>query len=65
MAKEKRNAAREVKVHAPDFEEEHILADRVSEFHAELIERRLAGSGLSAEQQIAVVDKIIESLRRK
>lgn len=39
------------------------LADRVSEFHTEIIERRLSASGLSPEQKSAVIDQIIENLK--
>lgn len=39
------------------------LADRVNEFHTEIIERRLSASGLSPEQKIAVIDQIIENLK--
>lgn len=39
------------------------VADMLSELHADIIERRLKASGLSAEQQIEVIDKIAEKLK--
>lgn len=39
------------------------VADMLGELHADIIERRLKASGLSAEQQIEVIDKIAEKLK--
>ena len=41
------------------------LADRVSEFHAEVIERKLNQSDLTTEQKIAVINKILDDLKSR
>lgn len=52
-------------VHEPDGGDVHALADKVSEFHRDIIERKLNQSGLSAEQKIAVIDKILDDLKSR
>lgn len=58
-----RNHVREVVVHAAQGEEARVLAGRLGSFHAELIMRRLRQSGLPAEQQLAVLDRVMAILR--
>ena len=41
----------------------HTLADKVSEFHVEIIRRRLAEFSLKPQQTITIIDKIIENLK--
>ena len=59
------NRIRHIVIHEPDDGDIHALADKVSEFHAEIIERKLNQSGLSVEQKIAVVDKILDDLKSR
>ena len=47
----------------PDNMDFHALSDKVNGFHAEVIERRLNQSNLTIEQKLAVIDKIIKSLK--
>ena len=61
----RKNCIRGVVVHAAESAEFRVLADRVSEFHASVIERRLRQADLTAEQKIAVIDRIIESLKSR
>lgn len=53
---------RQVIVHIADDADRSTLADRVSEYHAMIIERRLNESGLPLDQKIAVIDKILNRL---
>lgn len=53
---------RQVIVHNAEDADRSALADRVSEYHAMMIERRLNESGLSLDQKIAVIDKILNHL---
>ena len=50
-------------LHTPPNSPSHSLANRVSEFHAEVIERRLKQTNLTTEQQVAVLDRILTNLR--
>lgn len=49
-----KNRIQHIIIHESDGGNLHTLADRVSEFHANIIERRLNQSSLSAKQKIAV-----------
>ena len=57
------NRIRNVVVHIADNADIHALGDKVSIFHADMIERKLRQSCLSTEQKIAVIDKIIDALK--
>lgn len=59
-----RNRIRQIVFHEP-AEGIHALPDKVSEFHVDIIERRLNQSDLSTEQKIAVVDKILDALKSR
>ncbi len=61
----KKNLVQNVLVHVSDKTDFHALADKVSEFHVTIIERRLAQSNLTAEQKIAVLDTIIANFKSK
>ncbi len=39
------------------------IADRISDIHIDIIERRLRSSGLSAKQQIEIIVKIVQKLK--
>ncbi len=57
----KPNIARKVIVHGPTCESSgRLLTERMNAFHADIIERRLNQSGLTAKQKIAVINKIIK-----
>lgn len=58
----KNNTVCSVIIHSTDDKGMYALANRVSSFHIELIERRLNQSNLTQVQKITVIDKIIESL---
>lgn len=59
----RKNSIRNVIVHVAENADIHTLADKVSEFHADIIERKLNQSDLTTEQKIAVIDKIIDALK--
>ena len=59
------NRIRNIVIHEPDGRDIHALADKVSEFHRDIIERKLNQSGLSVEQKSAVVDKILDDLKSR
>ena len=59
------NRIRHIVIHEPDGGDIHALDDKVSEFHAEIIERKLYQSGLTTEQKIAVIDRIIKELKSR
>lgn len=40
-----------------------VLAERVSAYHADIIERRLKDTGLTATRKMAVIDGIVELLQ--
>lgn len=59
------NRIRNIVIHEPDGGAIHALADKVSEFHAEIIERKLYQSDLTTEQKIVVIDRIIKELKSR
>ena len=61
----RKNIVRNVIVHIADNADIHALADRVSEFHVDIIERKLNQSDLTTEQKIAVIDKILDNLKSR
>lgn len=60
-----KNRIRNIVVHEPDGRDIHALADKVSEFHADVIERKLNQSNLTTKQKIAVINKIIDVLKSR
>ena len=52
-------------LHTPPNSPSQSLANRVSEFHAEVIERRLKQTNLTTEQKIGVLDRILTDLRAR
>lgn len=60
-----KNRVQSIVVHESTSGDHHALADRVNTFHADVIERRLNLSNLTAEQKIAVIEKIIENLKSR
>ncbi|MGM9600742.1 MAG: hypothetical protein ACI3W5_04020 [Faecousia sp.] len=54
---------RQVIVHIADDADLSALADRVSQYHADIIERRLKESDLPADQKSAVIDRVIDYLQ--
>lgn len=61
----RKNTARNIVVHTSSERSPDILANRVSEFHAEIVARRLRRADLTTEQKIEVIDKIIADLRMR
>lgn len=61
----KKSRIRDVIVHSADHAGQYALSGRLSEFHAEVIERRLKELPLPEKQKIAVIDKIIENMKQK
>lgn len=61
----KKNFVQDVIIHMDDTIDFYALANKVSKFHADIIERKLNQSNLTIEQRIAVVDKIIKNLKLK
>ena len=59
----RKNRIRNVIVHTANQLNFHSLADQMSQFHLDVIERRLGQSGLSTEQKIEIIDKIIVDLK--
>lgn len=57
-----KNCVQRVVVHLDEQASGLSLSDKISQFHVDIIERRLASSGLSAEDQIAVIKRIMENL---
>ena len=50
-------------VHSDDDADMSAVADRISDLHMEIIERRLRSSGLSAKQQIEIIVRVIQKLK--
>lgn len=61
----RKNAVQAVVVHTGSNPHSRTLADKVSSFHAEIIERRLRHADLTAEQKIDVIDKLLASLHSR
>lgn len=61
----KRNHIRRIVIHNSENADQSALSNKVSAFHAQVIERKLSKLPLTADQKIAVVDKIIESLKSR
>ncbi len=61
----RKNIIRNVIVHVAGNADIHALADKVSEFHADIIERKLNQSDLTTEQKVAVIDKILDALKSR
>ena len=61
----KKNFVQDVIIHVDDNIDFYALANKVSKFHTDIIERKLNQSNLTVEQKIAVVDKIIGILKLK
>ncbi len=59
----RKSCAINIIIHPPDENNRQNLEKKVSRFHAEIIERRLNHSDLTAEQQAAVIDKITDILK--
>jgi len=60
----KKNLVRKIFIHtnALDF---HTLADKVNEFHVEIIERRLENSNFTKKQKLIIINRIIEELKSR
>lgn len=61
----RKNAVRQIVLHTAAGQHPEALADRVSRFHAEIIERCLRHANLTAAQKIAVLDGILSNLRTR
>lgn len=61
----RKNQVQRIIVHIPDHADLRALANKVNEFHVDVIERRLNGSALTADDKIAVIDNILENLKSR
>jgi len=61
----KKNRIRNIIIHVDDNADLSSLTNKVNEFYADVIERKLNESYLSAESKIYVIDKVIEFLKSK
>lgn len=61
----RKNQVQKIIIHIPDHADLRALANKVNEFHVDVIERRLNGSGLTADDKIAVIDNILENLKSR
>lgn len=61
----RKNAVRQIVLHTAVGQHPEALADRMSRFHAEIIERCLRHANLTAAQKIAVLDGILSNLRTR
>ena len=61
----KKNQVQKIIIHTAVSANSKALADRVSEFHADVIERRLQQLGLPAKYKIDIIDNIIASLKSR
>ena len=59
----RKNHVRTVIVHEVENPQAHLLAQRINEFHASVIERRLKQSNLSAEEKLMALKQIIENTK--
>ena len=58
-----KNNIQNIIIHTSKDTNSHVLADKINEFHVEVIKRRLNRSDLTTKQKIIVIDKIIEDLK--
>lgn len=61
----KKNFVQNIIIHTADNIDSQSLAYKVSQFHVDLIERRLKQSGLAREQRITVINTIVSSLQSR
>lgn len=61
----KRNYIHRIILHLPENADNHALSDKVSQFHADIIERRLRESALTAKEKLAVIDNILSRLKER
>lgn len=61
----RRNKIQMIRVHFVPPPDGKQLGERISEFHAALIERRLNNSGLSQKQKCEVLTEILRLLQAK
>jgi len=65
VIKMKKNRIRNIIIHVDDNADLLSLANKVNEFYADVIERKLNESHLNAESKIYVIDKVIGFLKTK
>lgn len=61
----KRSYIQNIIIHTPDNMDFYFLSDKINEFHVEIVERKLNNSNLTVQEKIAVIDKILESLKSR
>lgn len=61
----KKNRIRNIIIHVDDNADLSSLTNKVNEFYADVIERKLNESNLNAESKIYVIDKVIGFLKTK
>lgn len=60
----KKNRVQKIVIHDGIDSDNCLATEKIDGFHADIIERRLKASGLTAQQQTAVIDQIINNIRR-
>lgn len=60
-----KNRIRSIVIHEPKSGDKRALADRINAFHVDIIERRLNQFNLTTEQKVAVIDKIMDTLKSR
>lgn len=61
----RKNRVQDIVIHGADSGEARAAAGGMSAFHAELIARRLRQASLTAEERIAVLDRVVAILRSR
>lgn len=61
----KRSYKNNIILHVSENADHRALSDKVNQFHADIIQRRLKNSDLTTEEKIAVIDSIIAQLKSK
>lgn len=59
----RRNYVKKIVIHISHEHSLSSLADKVSQFHGDVIERRLNASNLPTQQKIMVIDQILEKVK--
>ena len=61
----KKPQIRSVIPHFVSVGQPNLLPDRIADFHAQIIERRINQYNLTTEQKLTVIDQIIVNLRSR
>lgn len=56
---------RNVIIHCTGDKDNYIVAKKISQFHADIIERRLKELDVTLELKLTIIDRIIENLKSR